>query len=189
MSRSKILSLAAAIVGVAQVQGACIGPPVNAATINLVKSFEGWVPDIYPDPDGNPTVGYGHLCANPQCSDVPYPIPLFEADGERLLRDDITTAQQCITLETADPVTLNDNQYGALVSWAFNVGWGNVASSDLIKHLNEGQDPNTVAAAELPRWKYGNGGVVLPGLERRRIAEVDLFRTPSNVPALPVVCT
>lgn len=113
MSYSKILSLAVAIVGITQVQAACIGPPVNTATINLVKSFEGWVPDICenfksnvlskmrmvsdvqdidPDPDGNPTVGYGHLCANPQCSDVPYPIPLSEADGEKLLRDDITVS-------------------------------------------------------------------------------------------------
>lgn len=93
-------------------------------------------------------------------------------------------------MQTADPVTLNDNQYGALVSWAFNVGCGNVASSTLLKRLNAGgEDPNVIAAEELPLWKYGNGGVVLPGLERRRADEVKLFRTASNVPALPVVCS
>ncbi|KAM7199933.1 Lysozyme-like domain containing protein [Rhypophila sp. PSN 637] len=190
MTRSDI-SIVLVIVGVAlavRVQADCTGPPANDATINLVKSFEGWVPDIYPDPDGHATVGYGHLCADPQCSDVSYPIPLSEEDGELLLREDITIAQQCITLQTAGPVTLNDNQFGALVSWAFNVGCGNVASSTLIARLNAGEDPNTVASEELPRWKYGDGGV-LPGLVRRRAAEVDLFKTPSDVPALPVGCS
>jgi len=38
-------------------------------------------------------------------------------------------------------VTLNANQYGALCSWAFNEGCGNVGSSTLISRLNAGEDP------------------------------------------------
>ena len=90
-------------------------------------------------------------------------------------------------MDTTDNVVLNDNQYGALVSWAFNIGCGNSGSSDLIRLLNEGGDPNTVAADELPKWKNG-GGEELPGLVRRRKEEVDIFRTPSDVAALPVPC-
>lgn len=82
---------------------------------------------------------------------------------------------------------LNANQYGALVSWAFNVGCGNSGSSTLIQRLNDGQDPNTVAADELPQWNKG-GGEVLPGLDRRRAAEVDLFQTPTDKGALPAPC-
>ena len=93
-------------------------------------------------------------------------------------------AQNCITLQTASSVTLNANQYGALVSWAFNVGCGNSESSSLISRLNAGEDPNTVAAEELPKWKF-SGGVELPGLVRRRAAEVDLHRTATSDPALP----
>lgn len=44
-------------------------------------------PDI--DATGNPTVGYGHLCKQSGCSEIPYPIPLSEADGQKLLQDDI----------------------------------------------------------------------------------------------------
>ena len=47
------------------------------------------------DPTGNPTVGYGHLCADSSCSDVPYAIPLSEADGESLLRSDMAV-RHCV---------------------------------------------------------------------------------------------
>ncbi|KAH6683555.1 lysozyme [Plectosphaerella plurivora] len=162
----------------------CTGPAVNIATLNLIKEFEGWRPNIYLDPVGLATVGYGHLCANAQCTDVPYPIPLSQTNGERLLQDDLRTFQNCITLQTASSVVLNANQYGALVSWAFNVGCGATRTSTLISRLNSGGDPNTVAAEELPKWNRG-GGQVLPGLTRRRAAEVALHRTSTSVGALP----
>jgi hypothetical protein len=41
------------------------------------------------DPTGNPTVGYGHLCDAPQCSEVKYPIPLSVVNGKKLLADDM----------------------------------------------------------------------------------------------------
>ncbi|KAF3923732.1 Lysozyme [Dactylellina cionopaga] len=166
---------------------ACIGPPVNQATIDLVAEFEGFVPDPYLDPTGNPTIGYGHLCSDNACSDVTFPKPLSDADGKALLAQDLTTAQNCITVQTANPVTLNANQYGALVSWAFNVGCGNVKTSTLLSKLNGGADPGPVIADELPQWRYSNG-VVLPGLERRRAAEVALAQTATSDPALPINC-
>ncbi|KAH6876621.1 lysozyme-like domain-containing protein [Thelonectria olida] len=172
---------------VSNVQGACIGPDVNAATIELIEGFEGWRPDVYTDPTGNPTVGYGHLCTEANCAEVPYSIPLSEADGEALLRSDLTTAQQCITLDTTSEVVLNANQYGALVSWAFNVGCGAAGSSTLISRLNDNEDPDTVASEELPKWNKGNGEVI-DGLTRRRAAEVDLFTTSTSDAALPVGC-
>lgn len=84
-------------------------------------------------------------------------------------------------------MVLNANQYGALVSWAFNVGSGAAKSSTLIQRLNNGENANTVIEQELPRWNKA-GGKVLPGLVRRRQAEVDLAKTPTNVGALPVGC-
>ncbi|KAI9147557.1 Endolysin [Paramyrothecium foliicola] len=170
------------------VQAQCTPPPANAATIDLIASFEGWRPDIYSsadlDPTGNPTVGYGHLCRDRSCSDVPYPIPLSIANGRALLQSDVAVARRCITFDTNSRVVLNANQYGALVSWAFNVGCGNSGSSTLIRRLNAGEDPNTVAAQELPKW-VNSGGVQLPGLVRRRNAEIALHRTATSVPALP----
>ncbi|KAG9253939.1 lysozyme [Emericellopsis atlantica] len=179
-----VKSLLAGLAGAAAVSAQCTGPPVNDATISLITEFEGFSSDIYLDPSGYPTVGYGHLCADSSCSDVPYSIPLSEADGRSLLRSDVAVAQNCITLDTGSNVVLNANQYGAFVSWAFNVGCGNSGSSTLISRLNAGENPNTVAAQELPKWTYSNG-VELPGLVRRRNAEVDLAQTATSAPALP----
>ena len=61
--------------------------------------------------------------------------------------------------------------------------------STLARRLLNGEDPNTVAEAELPRWvKGGDPPVTLPVLVARRNAEIRLFETPSDVPALPVTC-
>ncbi|KAF2112309.1 family 24 glycoside hydrolase [Lophiotrema nucula] len=163
---------------------ACTGPNVNAATISLIKEFEGFVASPEPDPIGLPTVGYGHLCQTSGCSEVPYAFPLTTTTASQLLASDLKSPQQAITLDTASSVVLNANQYGALVSWAFNVGNGNVASSTLIKRLNAGEDEGTVIAEELPKWNQG-GGQTLPGLVRRRAAEVQLAQTATSVGALP----
>ena len=179
--KALFLLSAAALFGYAT---AVCPPPVNTGTINLIKEFEGFVPSPRPDPIGLPTVGYGHLCKNKGCSEVPFRFPLTEANAATLLRRDLTTFQNCVNSYINRSVHLNDNQYGALVSWAFNVGCGNVKTSSLVKRLNAGEEPNTVAAQELPQWNKG-GGKVLPGLVRRRAAEVKLFKTLSSVSAHP----
>ncbi|KAK7216236.1 hypothetical protein V2G26_004239 [Clonostachys chloroleuca] len=179
LSKSFILSL----VGITAAT-ACTGPKVNSATVDLITEFEGWSSTIYRDPAGYPTVGYGHLCSDSKCSDIKYSIPLSKADGRKLLQSDLTPAQNCITLDTKSKVVLNANQYGAFVSWAFNIGCGAAKTSTLMKRLNAGENPNTVAAKELPKWKYG-GGKVLPGLVRRRAAEVALAKKATRDKALP----
>jgi len=67
---------------------ACTGPTINAATIALIKEFEGFVKSPAPDPIGLPTVGYGHLCQTKGCSEVPYEFPLSEAEATKLLMAD-----------------------------------------------------------------------------------------------------
>ena len=106
----QIPSAALLILGTSSLaSAACVGPDVNQATLDLVKEFEGWYPDICTwsyrrvyeeytkltivqddDPVGLPTVGYGHLCSDASCSEVKYSIPLSKADGEKLLADDLT---------------------------------------------------------------------------------------------------
>jgi len=158
--------------------------PVSAKTINLIEQFEGFVALPRPDPIGFPTVDYGHLCKTKGCSKVPFKFPLTKANAESLLHSGLTTCQNCVNSDINQSVHLNDNQYGAVVSWAFNVGCRNINTSLLVKRLNEGEDPNTFAAQELPQWNKG-GGKVLPGLVKHRAAEVKLFQTLSSVSAHP----
>ncbi|PPR00137.1 hypothetical protein CVT24_008939 [Panaeolus cyanescens] len=164
--------------------GSCNGPTVNSATITAIKGFEGFVASPAPDPIGLPTVGYGHLCKLSGCAEVPYSFPLTTTTASALLSSDLVEFQNCVASKVSKSVRLNANQYGALVSWSFNVGCPNMSSSTLIKRLNNGEDPNTVAAQELPKWNLA-GGQVLPGLVTRRAAEVKLFQTATSVGALP----
>lgn len=165
----------------------CPASTVSAGTVSLVKNFEGFVPNVYNDPIGLPTVGYGHLCRQPKCAEVTYPIPLSQADATSLLRSDMRASEICISAAVADSVKLNDNQYGALVSWAFNVGCGNAQGSGLIRRLNAGEDPNTVAREELPKWRNA-GGKSSSGLILRRGKEVAFFQNPAPVIAHPPTC-
>jgi hypothetical protein len=71
------------------IQRACTGPSVNAATVALIKEFEGFVASPAPDPIGLPTVGYGHLCKTKGCGEVPYGFPLSQASASQLLSDDL----------------------------------------------------------------------------------------------------
>ncbi|TFK24185.1 glycoside hydrolase family 24 protein, partial [Coprinopsis marcescibilis] len=162
-------------------------PDINSATVNLIQDFEGFVASPEPDPIGLPTVGFGHLCQQAGCAEVTaqgFTFPLSEADAAQLLQTDIQTFTNCLSGFVDESVVLNENQFGALTSFAFNLGCGAVQRSTLLRRLNAGENPNTVAAQELPKFNRA-GGRVLAGLTRRRTAEVALFQTPSNTIALP----
>lgn len=165
----------------------CGPSSVSGSTVSMIKGFEAFVAKPYLDPVGLETVGYGHLCKRPGCTEVPFKFPMTEAQASTLLQSDLAPAQSCISADIVDTVILNENQYGALVSWAFNIGCGNSRGSGLISRLNAGEDPNTVASEELPKWRKG-GGQVLPGLVTRRNREVAFFKTPSSVTAHPPTC-
>jgi len=151
--------------------------PTNQAGVNLIKEFEGWYPNFYTDPVGIKTIGYGHACHVWNCA-VPlngiYTPPLSLAQGDALLKSDLAAAgryEACVT-SYATFSGLTANQYSALVSFAFNLGCGNLQSSTLLKLVNAGNTQG--ASEEFGKWIYA-GGVVLPGLVRRREAERVLF--------------
>ncbi|KAL2260682.1 hypothetical protein VTK26DRAFT_5250 [Humicola hyalothermophila] len=165
----------------------CKAPKSNSATVNLIAEFEGFRANIYTDAAGYATVGYGHKCVKSKCAEVKYKIPLSTSDGKKLLADDMAKFEKCITDMLNSKAKLNLNQYGALVSWSFNVGCGAAKTSSLVKRLNNGEDPNKVLAAELPKW-VNAGGRKLAGLVRRRNAEVALAKKSGSGSALPVKC-
>ena len=70
-------------------------------------------------------------------------------------------------------VLLNENQFSALVCFAYNVGSANLASSTLLRKVNANPNDPTIAS-EFLRWNKA-GGVVLTGLTRRRQAESNLY--------------
>ncbi|WP_115746948.1 lysozyme [Escherichia coli] len=135
--------------------------------INLIKHFEGLELHAYPDPGtgGAPwTIGYGTT------SGVKPGMVITEAEAEALLKKDLYKFETGVSKLVKVPLT--QNEFDALVSFAYNVGLGNLAASTLLKKLNEGDHQG--AADQFPRWNRG-GGKVLPGLTRRREAERKMF--------------
>ncbi len=68
-------------------------------------------------------------------------------------------------------VSLTDGQYGALIDFAYNAGAGNLEVSTLRRAINRGD--HAAAPEQFMRWVHA-GAVKLPGLVRRRAAEVEL---------------
>jgi len=151
---------------------------ISAAGLNLVKAFESCMRAVpgrpgyyktYLDPVGVPTIGWGHTNHHPpritmntvwsrqQCDEaLVRDISIFEAAVNRLVK-----------------VPLKQHQFDALVSFAYNLGEGNLGKSNLLRKLNRGDYQG--AAKEFHNWNRA-GGRVLPGLVRRRASEALLFQ-------------
>ena len=132
----------------------------------MIKEFEGCRLQTYLCPAGIPTACVGHTGPDVQMGQT-----YTQAECDALLAADLDRFEKGIS-EQID-VPLKQEQYDALVSWAFNCGLGATGDSTLRRRLNAGEDVNKAISEELPRWTSGG----MPGLIRRRNAEVRLATT------------
>ena len=95
---------------------------------------------------------------------------ITKEQAEELLRQDIATAEKIVSAECPN---LHQCQFDALVSFVFNIGGGNFRKSTLLKKIKVNPDDNSIME-EFLRWVYSKG-VVLPGLQKRRLAEMKLY--------------
>jgi GH24 family phage-related lysozyme (muramidase) len=142
--------------------------------INFIKSFEGFEPNLYNDPAGHCTIGYGKLLHKGNCngasSETPYLGGISESAATDLLRTEVAGFEHVVN--NAVTTDLNQNQFDAMVSFTYNVGSGNLQKSTLLAKVNEGDYEG--AAHEFGKWTKA-GGHTLPGLVRRRAAEEKMF--------------
>jgi lysozyme len=132
---------------------------INAAGLQLIESFEGLRLQSYQDSVGVWTIGYGHTRGVAQGQVITQP------QAEAFLQQDLGVAEGAVN---GLGLTLTDNQFAALVSFAFNLGGGNLAK--LLK--------NGLAAVPDRILLFDHaGGKQLPGLTRRRTAERALYLT------------
>jgi len=131
----------------------------------LIRRFEGCRLNAYRCPAGVWTIGYGHTG-----KDVFEGVTITQQEAERILDKDLTRFETNIPYHVDVP--LNDNQFAALVSFAFNVGLGAFSKSTLLLKLNDGDYSG--AADQFMRWNK-IAGRPSPGLTERRLAEKELF--------------
>lgn len=145
---------------------------VNRETIEHVKRWEGLKLTAYPDPgskNGEPwTVGYGHTSDG--FMKVTRGLTISPKQAEDALEFDLN--ETAAKVDELVKVELSDNQFGALVSFAFNVGTGAFGRSTLLKKLNKGD--YAAVPGELAKW-VNNDGKKMQGLVNRRAAEAGLW--------------
>lgn len=131
----------------------------------LLERLEGFRSTPYRDTGGVWTIGFGHAIKKGE-----HFTSITREQALALLNEDSAFAQNavndCVT------VPLEQHQFDALVSFVYNVGERAFKGSNLLKRLNKGQCQEV--PTELRRWRFDNGHPV-PGLSRRREAEIDIF--------------
>lgn len=134
--------------------------------IALIAQFEGFRSKAYVCAGGKWTIGYGHTKGVKE-GDV-----ITEAEGLRLLREDVANAEAAVRKWVHAP--LKQNQFDALVSFVFNVGAGNFAASSLLREVNCDANDFADIRPRFMAWVYAKKRK-LEGLVRRRKAEADMY--------------
>lgn len=136
--------------------------------IDLIKQFEGCRLSAYLDAVGIPTIGYGHIVG------VKMGDKITQAQAEQLLKNDLVKYENGVNALTR--YQFNQNEFDALVSFAYNLGVGNLSK------LTAGQTRNKGQIADAMLLYNKAGGQVLSGLTKRRKKERELFCTPVAAP-------
>lgn len=154
---------------------------INDNCVNLIKSFEGLKLKAYHGAADRPdvfTIGYGTIKYPPdylrgKAVALTDP-PITEAQAAYFLRYEIIQKSTAIDLMLRDDLT--PNQFGALISFTYNLGEGALKQSTLRLKVNKNPADPTIRD-EFMKWVLANK-VIVEGLRRRRKAEADLYFQP-----------
>ena len=139
----------------------------NQKGINLIKECEGCRLTAYKDAVGVWTIGYGHT------TNVRQGDKITQAEADALLVKDIARYES--TINNANEkynYDFNENEFSALVSFAFNIG-------NIIQLTQNGKRSKAEIAEKMLLYVKA-GGKTLPGLVSRRKRERELFLTPCD---------
>ena len=139
--------------------------------VALIKKWEGFREQAYICPAGVPTIGYGSTRYEDGRKVQMKDQPISEVRAEMLLYNTLKQFEREVDAMTRDDI--NQNQFDALVSFAYNLGGHALKSSTLLKLINL-NPTNPDIRLQFGRWVYGDGKR-LPGLVSRRKDEADLY--------------
>ena len=145
---------------------------ITPEALSLIKYFEGFRSKPYLCSAGVPTIGYGSTFykdgTKVTLNDRPIDIDL----ATELLDFTISTVFLPSVIKLCPVLVNHPNRLGAIVSFTYNLGAGNLRNSTLRKRVNSELWED--AAIELLKWSLA-GGKVIKGLKIRRNAEKVLF--------------
>jgi lysozyme len=141
------------------------------AGIDMIKSFEGFRGTPYKCPAGIPTIGYGATFYPNGKKVTMTDAAITEEQATELLAHMLVSFEKYVDSYCVDTIT--QNQFDALVSFAYNLGPANLKASTLLKKVNANSSDESIRL-EFLKWVKA-GGKTLKGLVRRREAEADLY--------------
>ncbi|XWK88662.1 MAG: lysozyme [Phormidium sp.] len=147
---------------------------ISQNCLELIKKWEGLYLNAYKDPVGIPTIGYGTI-RYPNGQKVRMGDKITQQEAEAFLQLECDEVAEKVS-KLVSGISLNQNQFDALVSLCYNIGTGAFEDSTLLRELKANNFAN--AAKEFDRWVKGtqNGvKITLPGLVNRRREERALF--------------
>jgi GH24 family phage-related lysozyme (muramidase) len=101
--------------------------------VELICQFEGLKLERYRDAVGLWTIGYGHLILKEEMEKL---TKITTGEAKTLLRKDLKRTEDGVKKLLTHSAT--QSQFDALVSFAFNLGVGNLKKSTLLKNLTPG---------------------------------------------------
>ncbi len=143
---------------------------VSDDCIKMIKHHEGVRLKPYKDPIGLWTVGVGHLIGDGKTLPIEWFRTFTMDEVDELLKKDLMRFERGVL--RLCPNNLTQSRFDALVSFAFNVGLGNLQASTLRQKHNRGDIVG--AAKEFLRWNKA-GGKIFRGLTIRRQDESNLY--------------
>lgn len=139
--------------------------------LELIKKYEGFKAKAYLCPANVITIGYGSTYYEDGTKVKLTDPPITKERATELLEALLVSYERSVDSYCVD--TINQNQFDALCSFAYNCGVGNLKSSTLLKKVNKNPNDPTIKD-EFLKWNKG-GGKVLTGLTKRRIEEAQLY--------------
>ena len=144
---------------------------VSRAGLKLLKSFEGFRSRAARLPGRGHVVGYGHTRSAREG------VQVSPGDAEALLLYDLMPVEAAVNEWIFAP--LSQNQFDALVSFAFSIGVKAFRRSNVLRFVNQGAMLQAAGAMEMWRRADIEGeSIVVDALVRRRAAEKALFLMP-----------
>jgi len=141
----------------------------------FIKNREGLRLKAYRDSAGIWTIGYGSIIYDNQ-TPVKKGDVITQETADQLIESEISIKSAKVNAALGN-VRVNQNQFNALVSFAFNVGVGALLSSTLLKRVRANPaDPKIRSAFMMWNKAHVNGKLVaIKGLTKRRATEADLY--------------
>lgn len=147
----------------------------NRATALMIMQFEGLRLKPYLCSAGRPTIGYGSTYYENYRKVTMDDAAITKDQAESMFLKAL--ANFSFHVEQAITSDVTDNQFGALVSLAYNIGPTRFKSSTLVKRVNADPNDPRIRDEFMKYCKVRKDGILVEneGLKKRRKKEADMY--------------